>query len=86
MQARYSCNYESWLGRDDDAVRAELCPEGYETNDHVRGMRRGGGIALLYRDFLGVTKVDAENKKSFEFSEWLVNSSSAHQLRICVVY
>ena len=65
---------ESWLDRDDDAVRAQLCPEGYKMEDNVCDMRCSGGIALLYQDFLGVTKVDAGNKNHLNFlSGWLTH-------------
>lgn len=76
---------ETWLDKNDDAVRVELCPDGYKLCAHVRKERRGGGIALLYRDSLYVTKVDAENKGSYEFSEWIVNLSSAQKHRMVVV-
>lgn len=33
---------ESWRGQHDDAVRVELCPEGYNLSDHTREKRRGG--------------------------------------------
>ena len=32
---------ESWLGQHDDAVRVELCPEGYNLLDHTRKASRG---------------------------------------------
>ena len=63
---------EDWLTANDSAVRAELCPDGYCIVDHPRLDRRGGGIGLIYRD-------------SFEFSEWIVRSSS-HNIRLVIVY
>ncbi|XP_031573732.1 uncharacterized protein LOC116307604 [Actinia tenebrosa] len=77
---------ESWLDQHDAAVRLELCPDGYKLLDHVRNARCGGGTALLYRDSLCVNGVDSGNKTSFEFSEWLVNLSSAHKLRVVIIY
>ena len=77
---------ETWLDKNDNAVRVELCPDGYKLCDHVREERRGGGMTLLYRDSLYVDKVDAGNKASYEFSEWIVNLSSAQRLRMVVVY
>ncbi|XP_078372669.1 uncharacterized protein LOC144656313 [Oculina patagonica] len=61
---------ETWLCPDDAAVRAEVCPDGYNFNDHPRVGRRGGGTGLVYRDSLDVKKVAAGEKESFEFSEW----------------
>ncbi|CAB4003300.1 Hypothetical predicted protein [Paramuricea clavata] len=77
---------ETWLDKNDNAVRVELCPDGYKLCDHVREERRGGGIALLYRDSLYVDKVDAGSKGSYEFSEWIVNLSSAQKLCMVAVY
>ena len=77
---------ESWLGQHDDAVRVELCPEGYNLLDHTREKRRGGGTALLFRDSVCVHKIDAENRTSYEFSEWLIHLTSAEKMRVVVVY
>jgi exonuclease III len=76
---------ESWLSSDDAAVRTELCPDGYKFLDHPRDGLRGGGTGLIYRDSLCVKKLDAGIKRSFEFSEWSVTTSS-HKLRIVVLY
>ena len=77
---------ETWLSADDAAVRAELCPHGYRFIDHPRLGRRGGGTGVVYRDSLGVKKVDAGEKESFEFSEWIVTSLSSHNLRVIIIY
>ena len=45
---------ETWLRCCDDAIRAELCLDGYKLLDHVRDCRQGGGTALLFRDSLTV--------------------------------
>ena len=45
---------ETWLQKRDDAVRVELCPTGYKLIDHPRSGRGGGGIGLLFRDYLRV--------------------------------
>ena len=77
---------ETWLNVNDDAVRAELCPPGYRLVDQSRTSRPGGGTALLYRDFLSVTKVDGGEKESFEYSEWIVQFTSSQYMRIIVLY
>ena len=59
---------ETWLRCCDDAIRAELCPDGYKLLDHVRNCRQGGGTALLFRDSLTVKEVGVGAKMSFEFS------------------
>ena len=77
---------ETWLNANDDAVRAELCPTSYKISDHPRIGRRGGGVALLYRNSLNVVKIDAGERKSFEFSEWTVQLPSSHDLRVVILY
>ena len=78
---------EHWLTANDSAVRAELCPDGYCIVDHPRLDRRGGGTGLIYRDSFDVSKVNAgaSEHDSFEFSEWIVRSSS-HNIRLVIVY
>ena len=77
---------ETWLEHRDDAVRVELCPDGYKLYDHPREHRRGGGTALLCKEYLCVNKVDAGSKTSYEFSEFVINSSSAYNLRLVIIY
>ena len=63
-------------------VRGELCPDGYKFIDHLRFGRRGGETGLVYRRSLGIKKVDAGERASFEFSEWIVTSPSLYNLRL----
>ena len=44
--------------------------------------RNGSSISR----FIGVKKIDADEKESFEFSEWTVTSSSSHNLRVVIIY
>ena len=89
----YICDYnvdlfaitETWLSADDAAVRAELCPDGYKFIDQPRVGCRGGGTGLVHRDLLGVKKIVAGEKDSFEFSEWTV-TSYLHNLRVVIIY
>ena len=77
---------ETWLKSNHDVIRSELCPTGYKLLDHMRTGRRGGGTGLLFRDSLNVTKVYGGEKESFEFSEWLIQFSSSHSLRLAIIY
>lgn len=45
----------------------------------------GGGTALLFRDNINVNKFDGGERKSFEFSEWIIQYCSS-KLRIIIVY
>ena len=76
---------ETWLSANNIAAQAELCPDGYTFVDHPRSGCRGGGAGFLHRDSLKTKKIGAGEKKSFEFSEWIVTGAS-HHLRIVVLY
>lgn len=77
---------ETWLRSDDDAVRIEASPSGYKLVDHPRVGHRGGGTVLPYCDSFCVTKMNTGEKKSFEFSECTMQSSSSHKLRVVILY
>ena len=47
--------------------------------------RGGGGTGLLYRNDFRVKKVESAEKKSFEFSEWII-SSIGHDIRLFIIY
>ena len=73
---------ESWLREGDDAVRAELCPDGYKFMGQNRIGRSGGGTGIMYRDSLNVKRIDGGEHESFEFSEWMVSGRSTKKLRV----
>ena len=76
---------ETWLTENDASVRVELIPDGYNLLDQPRVGRGGGGTGLLYRNDLRVKKVESGEKKSFEFSEWII-SSTGHDIRLSIIY
>ena len=57
-------------------------PINYKLYDHPRTDRTGGGTALLYNDSLHLKKIGAGQKESFEFSEWIVQQPSSHNIRV----
>ena len=63
---------ETWLSEIDDVCRAEITPPGYKLFDHTRSDRTGGGTALMIRENLHASRVDAGERTSFEFSHWMV--------------
>ena len=69
-----------------DKVDDELCPAGYKLIDYPRTGRGGGGIRLLYKDSLRVTKVRNGEEESFEYCELLVQISSSRKTRVVIVY
>jgi hypothetical protein len=65
---------ETWFTdiHKDMAHKAEITLPGYKLLDHPRTERSGGGTALLFRDNITVHKVDGGERRSFEFSEWIL--------------
>ena len=76
---------ETWLSEIDDACRAEITPPGYKLFDQTRSDRSGGGTALLIRENLHASRVDAGERTSFEFSHWMVEFQS-RKLQIIIIY
>ena len=77
---------ETWFIEKDSAHRAEVTPPGYMLYDRARSGRSGGGTALLCRDSISVTRIAAGEKKSFEFSEWIILGRGSRKVRVVVVY
>ena len=76
---------ETGLSEIDDACRAEITPPGYKLFDHTRSDRCGGGTALLIRENLHASRVDAGERTSFEFSHWMVEFQ-LRKLQIIIIY
>ena len=63
-----------------------LCtPAGYKLLDYPRTSRTGGGTGVLFRDNLTVTKGDATELRSFEYSEWHIKSET-DQVYLIIIY
>ena len=63
----------------------ECAPPGYSFTVHCRSGRKGGGIAVIHRSPILLTKITEGEKTSFEFEEYIVTSGS-DKLRLVVVY
>ena len=76
---------ETWLTGtvSDGPVISALLPNGYSVVHSPRGSR-GGGLAIVYRQSLNVTRVNVAPFASFEALECMVRGLIT--LRICVVY
>ena len=48
-KADLSATTETWLTKNDSAVKVELCPIGYKIVDHPQTGCTGGGTALIFR-------------------------------------
>ena len=75
---------ETWLHPDgDDVPKEELSQDGYGFDDVPRPDRPGGGIALLYKNNLKVSRCPAKAFQFFECVEWkvcsnIISTSSAY--------
>ena len=58
---------------------------GHKLFDHTRSDRSGGGTALLIRENLHASRVDAGERTSFEFSHWMVEFQ-LRKLQIIIIY
>ena len=68
---------ETWLKADgDDVIRGELLQEGFCFNDVPREDRKGGGLALLYRNNLKVSVCPYKEYRSFECVEWKISNQT----------
>ena len=76
---------ETWLTERDMAHKAEIILPGFKLLDYPRVGRMGGGTALLFRENIEVKRNDGGERKSFEFSEWIIQYYST-KLRIIIVY
>ena len=55
-------------------LESEACPVGYNMVDWPRSSRRGDGATLVYSGSLTVRKIDVDEKMTFEFSDWFIQS------------
>ena len=60
------------MKREDDAMRAELCPSGYQFTEYSPGRCGGDDIGVLYKDFLKSVKLDQVKKSRLKYIEWLI--------------
>lgn len=78
---------ETWLNSNDDAVKAECLPDGYEILDYTRTDRNGGGLALIHRSNIQTQLIQAGEKQSFEFAEWKLDiKSCSFKTHVILIY
>lgn len=76
---------ETWFTSNDSAVKTACIPDGFKILDFARTSRCGGGIAIAFRDSIGVSLINAAEKTSFEYAEWLLSIGS-FRLLVSVIY
>ena len=64
---------ETWLSPDDAAPIGQLTPRGFNLKHIPRTGRRGGGVAVLFKNQLDVRILDTPNITSFEMIQMTMN-------------
>ena len=68
-----SCNIcfitEAWLKLKDTRTLSEIKDGGYKVKFQPRKGKRGGGVCVLYKDFIDLDKCKTNSYKSFEVME-----------------
>ena len=79
---------ETWIPSDaPDAVKLDVAPPGYSAVHHHRGPssgRRGGGVALVYRDSVKCTPVDIGQYVQFEYLAVKIIGRQSSAVVVCV--
>lgn len=79
---------ETWLGTSvDDQVIYEVLPPGYSIHHVPRLDKRGGGVAVIFKDGLDVKQTDSTNDAftHFERMECTIAVSDI-QVKLCIIY
>ncbi|XP_063953981.1 uncharacterized protein LOC135153775 [Lytechinus pictus] len=77
---------ETWLTSSDDAVIANLLPQGYTFRHRCRANRRGGGLAILYHDGLTAAIRPSLHMKSVEMMSVTLSSTNNISIDVVMVY
>ena len=76
---------ETWVADIDTAAMLEFTPDTHNFYYHNRSGRRGGGTGLLAKKNITVKKIDAGEKKSFEFSQLNIHHDN-FRMRLLIIY
>ena len=69
---------ETWLKENDDSWLecSDISRNGYKIQTHNRNIRKGGGLAIMYRSNLNVSVIEANQTRSMEYAIWKVNTGT----------
>ena len=76
---------ETWLTATDNAVMFEITPVGYKLICSHRADRRGGGLAIIFKENLKFKSIEMGERSSYEFLELYLADGSV-SLRLVAVY
>ena len=79
---------ETWIPSDaPDAIKVDIAPTGYRVMHAHRGTsgeKRGGGIAVIYRESIQLSIVDVGKYDEFESLSVRITSSSSSHTIVCI--
>ena len=69
---------ETWLKENDDTWLecSDISRNGYKIQTHNRNIRKGRGLAIVYRSNLNVSVIEANQTRSMEYAIWKVNTGT----------
>ncbi|KZS00900.1 Uncharacterized protein APZ42_002622, partial [Daphnia magna] len=74
---------ETWIKNDSDLK--EACPKGFKAVHQPRNGRRGGGVAIFYRESIGISQ-SSPSFKSFECIDVSLKIGSDRDIRLINIY
>ena len=68
----------TWLKENDGTWLecSDISRNGYKIQTHNRSIRKGGGLAIVYRLNLKVSAIETDHTRSMEYAIWKVNIST----------
>ena len=79
------CFSETWLRKGDTSKISEIKDLGYLVQ-HVSRPGRGGGVAIVFKKCISITKNNSKSFKSFEHIECILKSPTNENSRIICIY
>ena len=69
---------ETWLKENDDTWLqcSDIFRNEYKIQTHKRNIRKGEGLAIVYRSNLNVSVIEANQTRSMEYAIWKVNTGT----------
>ena len=79
---------ETWLKENDDTwlVFSDISRNGYKIQTQNRNIRKGGGLAIVYRSTLKVSVIESDHTRSMEYAKWKVNTGTVIINIIAIYY
>ena len=76
---------ETWLTSGDKNILAEIKEYGYKIQNQTRDTRRGGGLSILYKSNIQLTRLPAKPEMKFHTFETICSNFSINKIAITLV-